>query len=177
MFKRRLAVLGAVAVLTVTGLAGSALADGPAPAEDTKVTCTTSDGRTVELVKALPAEKGVVVRREGKVARIGSDAHVTPALPEGEAAPALPEGEAPEAVKIRPLSPEELEKLGKIGKLEKVAPAETRKLTPEEIEKLAPGDVVKAMPALPALPTETGEAAAPVEGWAKTAKVVCEKPE
>ncbi|MEV4567194.1 hypothetical protein AB0K12_25795 [Nonomuraea sp. NPDC049419] len=62
MFKRRLAVLGAAAVLAVTGLGGSALADGADPADavrspapGVKVTCTTADGKVVELARALPA--------------------------------------------------------------------------------------------------------------------------
>ncbi|MET8863966.1 hypothetical protein ABZW11_13515 [Nonomuraea sp. NPDC004580] len=64
MFKRRLAVLGAAAVLAVTGLGGSALADGASPAgvvrspaPGVKVTCTTADGKVVELAQAMPASE------------------------------------------------------------------------------------------------------------------------
>ncbi|WP_101787444.1 hypothetical protein [Nonomuraea indica] len=61
MFKRRIAVLGAVGVLVLTGLAGSALADEtPAPA-GSKVVCRTSDGQVIafaERVKAIEARKG-----------------------------------------------------------------------------------------------------------------------
>ncbi|GAA3121426.1 hypothetical protein [Nonomuraea salmonea] len=64
MFKRRLAVLGAAAVLAVTGLGGSALADGADPADavrssapGVKVTCTTADGKVVELARAMPASE------------------------------------------------------------------------------------------------------------------------
>lgn len=64
MFKRRLAVLGAAAVLAVTGLGGSALADGADPADavrspapGVKVTCTTADGKVVELARAMPVSE------------------------------------------------------------------------------------------------------------------------
>ncbi|NJP97483.1 hypothetical protein HCN51_50060 [Nonomuraea sp. FMUSA5-5] len=79
MFKKRLAVLGAVAVLTVTGLGGAALADDHAPTAGTKVTCTTPDGTTVENPPALPEgaeigfKQGVVVSQDGKVTRLGSN--------------------------------------------------------------------------------------------------------
>ena len=56
MFKRRLAVLGAVAVLVLTGLGGSAMADeAPSTARGAKVTCTTSDGKSIASVaKSVP---------------------------------------------------------------------------------------------------------------------------
>lgn len=61
MFKRRIAILGAVGVLVLTGLAGSALADEtPAPA-GSKVVCKTSDGQVIEFaerVTAIEARKG-----------------------------------------------------------------------------------------------------------------------
>lgn len=56
MFKRRLAVLGAVAVLVLTGLGGSAMADeAPSTAPGAKVTCTTSDGKSIAFAKSVPA--------------------------------------------------------------------------------------------------------------------------
>ncbi|MER5326982.1 hypothetical protein [Streptosporangium roseum] len=58
MFKRRVAILGAVGVLVLTGLAGSAMAaDQVSPTAGHKVTCTTSDGKTVEFT-AVPAADG-----------------------------------------------------------------------------------------------------------------------
>ncbi|MFG3437670.1 hypothetical protein ACGF0J_10545 [Nonomuraea sp. NPDC047897] len=58
MFKRRIAVLGAVGVLVLTGLAGSALADEtPAPA-DSKIVCKTSDGKVIEFSGRVGAIKG-----------------------------------------------------------------------------------------------------------------------
>jgi hypothetical protein len=109
MFKRRLAVLGAVAVLAITGLAGSAMADEtPAPA-GTKVTCTTADGKTVELAEPLPGKGsmkgGVVITRDGKMTRIkpGTEPSETIRID------ALPEGEVPEAVKVAPIPEGDLE--------------------------------------------------------------------
>ncbi|MEO3793127.1 hypothetical protein ABGB14_23180 [Nonomuraea sp. B10E15] len=68
MFKRRLAVLAAVATLAVTGLAGSALADEPArPTSGAKVICKTSDGKTIELAKALPAKGFKATRPDGEI--------------------------------------------------------------------------------------------------------------
>ncbi|NUR91774.1 MAG: hypothetical protein HOY71_47510, partial [Nonomuraea sp.] len=75
MFRRRLAVLGTAAVLALTGLGGSAMADeaptGDAPAA--AITCTTSDGHDIKL--AEPVKGKVIVTR---------DADGVSALPEGE---------------------------------------------------------------------------------------------
>ncbi len=49
MFKRRFAVLGAVAVLVMTGLGGSAMAAEEPPAPGAKVVCTTIDGKAVAV--------------------------------------------------------------------------------------------------------------------------------
>ncbi|AQZ67707.1 unnamed protein product [[Actinomadura] parvosata subsp. kistnae] len=164
MFKRRLAVLGAVAVLAITGLAGSAMADEPSPTAGTKVTCTTEDGKTIEMTPALPAKEGgkggVVVGPDGKVTHLAdSDTVQVEKLPDGGVA----------VKKAEPLSPEEAEKFSKV-----------KKLSQEEIEKLvAAGDIVKAKPAEPA-----AEGGAPVvatapgeDGPAKTVKIICKKPE
>ncbi|MEU6713874.1 hypothetical protein ABZ897_20580 [Nonomuraea sp. NPDC046802] len=75
MFKRRLATLGAVAVLAISGLAGSAMADQtPTPTSATsaaavagaKVICKTPDGKTVELKHALP----MAATKDGKVRQL-----------------------------------------------------------------------------------------------------------
>ncbi|MEV4167877.1 hypothetical protein [Nonomuraea sp. NPDC049709] len=100
MFKRRLAVLGAVAVLAITGLAGSAMADEPAPTAGSKAVCTTSDGTTIELTEALPAKKGIVVKRDGKVT-VEPDG--TPS--EAVKVEALPEGVEPGEIKKHVLEP------------------------------------------------------------------------
>ncbi|MEV5888198.1 hypothetical protein [Nonomuraea fuscirosea] len=72
MFRRRLAVLGAVAVLAITGLAGSAMADEtPAPTAGSKMVCTTSDGKTIELMPALPAGD-VLAAPKGEATRAGA---------------------------------------------------------------------------------------------------------
>ncbi|WP_219466117.1 hypothetical protein [Nonomuraea rhizosphaerae] len=104
MFKRRLAVLGAVGVLVLTGLGGSAMADEtPAP---TKVTCTTGDGKTVTFDSARTPGKpaGILVRR---TAEGGVEIEEVPdgALPPEGLAPtkALPEGAVVEAVPAQPL--------------------------------------------------------------------------
>ncbi|MEV0828590.1 hypothetical protein [Nonomuraea rubra] len=101
MFKRRLAVLGAVAVLAITGMAGSALADEPAPAAGAKVTCTTADGKPVEVAQALPAKPGTLVGPDGKVERLDADGAVkVERLPDGGVA----------VKKAEPLSPEDFVK-------------------------------------------------------------------
>jgi hypothetical protein len=68
MFKRRLAVLGTVAVLALTGLAGSAMADDPSTAPDrAKVTCKTTDGK---IVKFGPGKAGKsFVTSDGKAGK------------------------------------------------------------------------------------------------------------
>ncbi|TYB51783.1 hypothetical protein FXF51_52540 [Nonomuraea sp. PA05] len=200
MFKRRLAVLGTVAVLAVTGLAGSAMADEPTPPAGTKVTCTTSDGKTVELAPALPAKEGkagVVVGPDGKVTRVAPGEKVR--------VEKLPDGGV--AVKTEPLSPEELEKFGKVkelspeeaeklAKVRELSPKEAEKfgkvkeLSPEEAEKLAkvrelsPEEAAKvkeltsadAETAVPALPLKPGEEAAASPGIKADVKIICRKP-
>ncbi|GAA3599291.1 hypothetical protein GCM10022419_098770 [Nonomuraea rosea] len=79
MYKRRLAVLGAVAVCAIAGLGGSAMADDHSPTAGTKVTCTSADGKTVENPPALPEgaqegfKKGVMISPDGEVKHFGSD--------------------------------------------------------------------------------------------------------
>ncbi|GAA2832978.1 hypothetical protein [Nonomuraea rubra] len=154
MFKRRLAVLGAVAVLAITGMAGSALADEPAPAAGAKVTCMTADGKPVEVAQALPAKPGTLVGPDGKVERLDADGAVkVERLPDGGVA----------VKKAEPLSPEEIEKFSKV-----------KELSPEEAEKLSSEDFVKAVPALPAEDTEG--VTLPEGDPAKTVKIICKKP-
>ncbi|GAA2208498.1 hypothetical protein GCM10009850_039560 [Nonomuraea monospora] len=199
MFKRRLAVLGTVAVLAVTGLAGSAMADEPTPPAGTKVTCTTSDGKTVELAPALPAKEGkagVVVGPDGKVTRVGPGEKVkVEKLPDGGVAvkkePLSPE-ELEKFGKVKELSPEEAEKLAKLSpeeaaklpKIKKLSPeeaeklGEARQLSPEEIEKFAKTEELTsadAETAVPALPTKPGEEAAS-PGLKSDIKIICKKP-
>ncbi|TMR25577.1 hypothetical protein ETD86_00085 [Nonomuraea turkmeniaca] len=115
MFKRRLAVLGAVCALALTGLAGSALADEPPSTAGAKVTCTTSDGKTIELSAAEPAKAmGVVVAPDGEAKKVDPGEMVklraVPAekLPEGAEPPVmvkkveLAEGDAVAAVPAKP---------------------------------------------------------------------------
>lgn len=107
MFKRRLAVLGAVCALALTGLAGSALADEPPAAAGAKATCTTSDGKTIELPEAEPGKPmGIMVTSDGEVKKVDPDEmrlHAVPAekLPEGAEPPVLVK--KAEAVPGRPI--------------------------------------------------------------------------
>ncbi|GAA3250012.1 hypothetical protein [Nonomuraea helvata] len=120
MFKRRLAVLGAVAVLAITGLAGSAMADESPAAPGAKVTCKTADGKTI----TLPEIGGKFATRSGRAKPIETrDYAKTESLPDGEALPPgaievekvpdgvkvekLPDGELPEGVKVVPAQPAE----------------------------------------------------------------------
>ncbi|MEV4072480.1 hypothetical protein ACGFJC_27630 [Nonomuraea fuscirosea] len=106
MFKRRLAVLGAVAVLAITGVAGSAMADQtPAPAAGSKVVCTTSDGKTIEIMPALPAKD---VLAKGEAVRAGADGVAVRVkdLSDGF------EGEAGKVVKGSRIASEEVPEMG-----------------------------------------------------------------
>ncbi|MEW9548373.1 hypothetical protein [Nonomuraea sp. NPDC050783] len=103
MSQRRLAVLGTVAVLTIAGLAGTAMADDHTPAVGTQVTCPTpgaTSGATPDVTSyatpsatpsatsyvtpgatpsAIPegfkkgAKQGVFISPDGKVTRISPD--------------------------------------------------------------------------------------------------------
>ncbi|GAA3570579.1 hypothetical protein GCM10022419_059270 [Nonomuraea rosea] len=169
MFKRRLAVLGAVAVLAITGLAGSAMADEtPSPAAGAKVTCTTSDGKTIEIAEALPAKlkDGKFVSPDGKVTRVQSgDAIKVQKLPEGE----TPEGFAKtkDFVKAEDGSAEALPALPTL-------PAEATGTA-------APTEAVPAELGEPAEKVELSQKAEPgaeaPEGFAKTVKIICKKAE
>ncbi|WP_336214035.1 hypothetical protein [Nonomuraea sp. LPB2021202275-12-8] len=110
MLKRRFAVLGAVAVLTLTGLGGSALADGTPPRTPGKVTCSTTGGKPAAL-KIKDIKEGEAVRvhpglpddgrvptfdKGGTTVKLEAEETGKVALPV-EAVPALPvpEGEPP----------------------------------------------------------------------------------
>ncbi|MFF4620089.1 hypothetical protein [Nonomuraea jabiensis] len=160
MFKRRLALLGAVAVLAVTGLTGSALADetpGPAGA---KVTCKTADGESVQLAEALPGPAGKIVGPDGKVREFKTGGPVKiEALPDGEvppdvtkAVPAQPDGV--DVTKVLPTLPDGVE---------------VRKAVPLPEDGELP-DAVQAVPAQPAKPGEKVDAP-----WGKAMKIICEK--
>ncbi|MGW4796258.1 hypothetical protein ACWEPC_27935 [Nonomuraea sp. NPDC004297] len=181
MFKRRLAVLGTVAVLAVTGLAGSAMADEPAPVAGTKVTCTTPDGKTVELTMVRAAKVDGVVSSDGKVARVAPDGvavtKVRPdELPEGAEGALRAEPLSPEQIKdfakTKPVSPEDIEKVEVFSAEEAEKFAKARPLPAEEAEKLAKvraltaDEIGKAMPARPAEPAEKGTAPEGVPGKA-----------
>ncbi|MEO3800067.1 hypothetical protein [Nonomuraea sp. B1E8] len=105
MFKRRLAVLAAVATLAVTGLAGSALADEPAsPTAGTKVICKTSDGKTIEMFKVRPVKGFKATRPDGEVRK--AEPGETVALRDGDPAAEvkalpLPEDEAERRARIK----------------------------------------------------------------------------
>ncbi|MFD1547643.1 hypothetical protein [Nonomuraea guangzhouensis] len=104
MFKRRLAVLGAVGVLVLTALGGSAMADeAPSTVPGAKVTCTTSDGKSIEFARA----KAVAAPDEVSKA----------AAPEGIAVTRTDDGQI-------------------------------------EIKELTKGEVLEAVPAMPATPAD-----------------------
>ncbi|MEV5497831.1 hypothetical protein AB0M50_20775 [Nonomuraea fuscirosea] len=108
MFRRRLAVLGAVAVLAITGLAGSAMADEtPAPTAGSKMVCTTSDGKTIELMPALPAGD-VLAAREGEAVRAGADGVAVRVTAMRDGA----EGEPGQVVKGSRVASEEVPEMG-----------------------------------------------------------------
>ncbi|MFI7636996.1 hypothetical protein [Nonomuraea sp. NPDC049400] len=163
MFKRRLAVLGAVAVLAITGLAGSAMADETPATAGGKVTCKTADGKTVTLSEI----GGKVATRDGKVKVIKPDEKLKiDRLPDGEALPPgavkaerLPDGELPEGVQI-----------------ERLPDGEVR------VEALPDGKLPEGVQAVPARPAEPGDEGPvrvqPPAGAPKDAmkvKIICEQ--
>ncbi|MEU8355867.1 hypothetical protein AB0C27_07620 [Nonomuraea sp. NPDC048882] len=153
MFKRRLAVLGAVAVLAITGVAGSAMADQtPAPTAGSKVVCTTSDGKTIELTPALPA-KDVLTVPDGKAVPAGAEGVALRVVEPGDGA----EGEPQMVIKARKLAPGEVPEKGA--------------MLPVEAEA---GHAVAAEPAEPSH-TEAGQP--PKDGVAKTVSIHCKKAE
>ncbi|SEG77456.1 hypothetical protein SAMN05444920_104494 [Nonomuraea solani] len=142
MFKRRLAVLGAAAVLAITGLAGSAMADQtPAPA-GTKVTCTTSDGKTIEIAEALPARKGEPVPGAGIAVRKTADGVEVTAIPAGEmegewhktTKPLPADAESVESVPALPAKPGETVELPTLDAPVKGDPAKTVRIICEKPE-------------------------------------------
>ncbi|MGW6498665.1 hypothetical protein [Nonomuraea angiospora] len=171
MFKRRLALLGAVAVLAIGGLTGSALADETPGTAGAKVTCKTADGETVqvaEFAKAGPV--GKVVGPDGKVREFKpSDTVKVDALPDGEvppdvakALPTLPDGV--EVTKAVPL-PED----GKLPEGMRAVPAQPVK-PGEKVD--APSVAIEAVPAQPVKPGEKVDAPSVA---IKAVKIICEK--
>ncbi|MFI7453575.1 hypothetical protein ACIBQX_39215 [Nonomuraea sp. NPDC049714] len=145
MFKRRLAVLGAVAVLALSGLGGSALAAGEPPVSvpGAKVTCTTADGKPVaiKVAKAMPADGDVVTYpatpADGKVRTAEkNDLHVTKHL-DGElltieavpATEAVPPSDEPVRV-TEPMRATDVngERPAEWGRTEAGEPADAKKL-------------------------------------------------
>ncbi|MEV4114294.1 hypothetical protein [Nonomuraea sp. NPDC049695] len=163
MFKRRLAVLGAVAVLAVTGLAGSAMADESPAAPGAKVTCKTADGKTI----TLPEIGSKAITRDGEP---GGWAR-TKRLPEGETLPpdvAKAEALPRDAVKAEALPP------GAV-KVEKLPDG-------VKVERLPDGELPESVEAVPAQPAEPGDwgpvhvqppAGAPKD--AMKVRIICEK--
>ncbi|WP_433436081.1 hypothetical protein [Nonomuraea sp. CA-141351] len=112
MFKRRLAVLGAAAVLAVTGLAGSALADETPATTGGTVTCKTADGKTITLPEIRGGKffaRAEKLKADKLKAVEPGDTVKIEALPDGETPP-------PGAVKVKPLPDGELPDLPDSGK-------------------------------------------------------------
>ncbi|MEV0234794.1 hypothetical protein [Nonomuraea sp. NPDC050786] len=154
MFKRRLAVLGAVAVLAITGLAGSAMADETPAAPGAKVTCKTADGKTI----TLPEIGGKVATGDGKAKLIQPDDKLKiDRVPGSEALPPdvvkakpLPDGELPpDVVKAKPLPNGELPQGVKIERLRDGV----------KVEALPDGKLPEGVEAAPARPAEPGDEA------------------
>ncbi|MFC4014402.1 hypothetical protein ACFOY2_44770 [Nonomuraea purpurea] len=169
MFKRRLATLGAVAVLAISGLAGSALADQtPTPSTaGAKMICKTADGKIVELASARAA----AVTKDGKVRQL-DPAEIEELKKAGEAGAVkkLADGKA---VKVKDFVKGEGIQIRKIEGGEGV---EVRKL-----ERGEAGEWAKAKPVEGSeLPQEfRAGPAKPAEGVTgtpqKTVKITCEK--
>ncbi|HEX4814030.1 MAG TPA: hypothetical protein VFV66_14900 [Nonomuraea sp.] len=170
MLRRRVAVLGAACALALTGLGGSALADEPTAPAGAKVTCTTGDGRTVELPAPEPGEPtGVLVTPDGEIKKIdpGTVEKALPAHPLREGAePATPDGKprtAPRKIAVE---------AGEIGAGEiKIGKAEGGTIEGGEIEgeKIKAGkiEISHAVPA---------DAPKPPEG-AVARTIICKKSE
>lgn len=150
MFKRRLAVLGAVCALALTGLAGSALADEPPSAAGAKVTCTTSDGKTIELPTVVPGEPvAVVVGPDGEVKKVDPGEtikfHAAEKLPDGAEPPVeVPDVEPPAEVKEGTVLPTEV-KEGAVALGVPGIPAEGAKGHFKVGVKPSEGDIAKAV--------------------------------
>ncbi|HUR07468.1 MAG TPA: hypothetical protein VM347_33330 [Nonomuraea sp.] len=135
MFKRRLAVLGAVGVLVLTGLGGSAMADeAPSAAPGAKVTCTTSDGKSIAFAERVPA-----VAMPDDVSKASGGIAVTRTEDGQVMIKTIPQGTVLEAVPARPATPAEgagaAEPTGGAVKLERgtAQPAEDGSLPTEAI--------------------------------------------
>ncbi|NUW44408.1 hypothetical protein [Nonomuraea rhodomycinica] len=175
MFKRRVGIMGAVGVLALSILSGSAMADEtPAPVPDVTIVCRTGDGQVVRLAKAAKAVK-VEKLKDGRVV--------------------ISEGEPVEPGKMtrierKPLSPEEAEKLAKAlpegtprMHVERAEPADEagaarieddEKAWIQDGRKVKEGEILDAVPAVPALPADGPDGAPPKGVTAPAATVTCE---
>ncbi|GGS79672.1 hypothetical protein ACFFV7_12400 [Nonomuraea spiralis] len=159
MFKRRLAVLGTVAVLAVAGLGGSAMADEtPAPdaatdavAVTTAAVCKTPDGKEVKLAESVSARvflaPGERVDLDGGAPALkGEPSRTVEIAPLTEAAPTTPAATVPDGELATPDAP------------------------------LVQGKALRTVPAQPA--TELPPNATKIEDLGKVVNVVCvaEKP-
>ncbi|MEV0149365.1 MULTISPECIES: hypothetical protein [unclassified Nonomuraea] len=178
MLKRRVGILGAVGVLALSILSGSALADEtPSPSPEGAIVCRTSDGGTlsfakgVKAVKAVKLEDGKVLVSEAEPGEPVKLARVKPTERAGaeRVTEALPEG-APQ-LRVRKAEPgEEAEILGlKAGAVQEGAVKEDE-LKKGELKRSEP-EVVEAVPALPA---EGPDGAPPKDDKGVAFTVVCE---
>ncbi|MET7459121.1 hypothetical protein [Nonomuraea sp. NPDC005501] len=158
MLKRRVGILGAVGVLALSILSGSALADEtPSPAPEGAIVCRTSDGETLSFAKGVKALK-VVKLKDGKVVVAEGDPgepveparvkdfrleRAVPAEKAEKAAETLPEG-APE-LRIRKAEPGEEAKILRL----KEGGLKEGELKGGEVKGGEP-EVVEAVPAVPA---------------------------
>ncbi|MBN6050376.1 hypothetical protein JYK22_00410, partial [Nonomuraea sp. RK-328] len=169
MFKRRVGILGAVGVLALSILSGSAMADEtPAPTTDATIVCKSSDGQVVSFAKRVKAIK-VVKLEDGKVA-ISEDEPGVPVEP-GEMA----------KIDRKAMSPEEAEKLAKELPegaprffAKRAEPADDAGVRIEEGGKVKKGESLDAVPAVPALPADGPDGAAPEGVTAPAVTVTCE---
>ncbi|NUW37065.1 hypothetical protein HTZ77_37530 [Nonomuraea sp. SMC257] len=175
MFKRRVGILGAVGVLALSILSGSALADEtPAPTPDVTVVCRTSDGQVVNFSKAVKAIK-VEKLKDGTLA-ISEDEQGVPAEP-GKLT----------RVERKPLTPEEEEKLAQAlpegtpqFRVERAEPADEAGVARiEEGDKAKVSGKIKEgemldVQSVPALPADGPDGAPPKGVTAPAATVTCE---
>ncbi|MFG6194073.1 hypothetical protein [Nonomuraea sp. JJY05] len=175
MFKRRLALLGAVAVLAITGLTGSAMADETPGAAGAKVTCKTADGKIVQLAEAAPRAFGKIVGPDGKVREFKpGDTVKVDALPDGEVPP-------PGVAKAVPVPPDGAEGTKTVPdpsdgvEVTKAVPVPSDGAEVAEAVPLPEGELPDAVRAVPAQPAKPGEKVDAPSLAIKAMKIICEK--
>ncbi|WP_327088428.1 hypothetical protein OIE66_39940 [Nonomuraea sp. NBC_01738] len=151
MFKRRAALLGAVALVALTtALGGSAMADDQNPilSDATSITCTTEDGKKIEFKDAVPALPTVPA---------------TKAEPGREHVDVLPEGATPPegTVAARVLEAVPLESVPGETLATETVPAQTATAVSPDAEAVPPAEV------------KPGDE----QGLAKVMKIACKKAE